>query len=279
MDRLDRPGAAARTIGVGVAGQPGRPAHDLGRIRPRGGPNHRLERDCLPAAATRAATATGRRRWMQRSRKNRNRNRSAAIRDPGRRDAEVRDGVLLDSREQREREGEGADQHGQQDVQHAVAVPEPEVAGREGARRHLHDEDADRDDEARERGRRADDRREQVVAVDAEYSRCSVTPIWRWSGASIRPRIAPAMPPSSGRNQRLPFRYWRVLKRSAHTLHYLSAGRPGTHHPFRVNDPKRSSRRDDVGRRPSLGSIATLGGGAVTEGTGTIAPAVPGIGA
>ena len=169
-----------------MPGSSTRPAHNLRRVRPRGGADAStrpvLARPPPRARPPQRAAAGGRTVEEEEEEEQVRRHQ-----DPGHRDAEVRDGVLLDTREQREGEGERPDQHGEQDVQHAVAVPEPEVAGGEGARGHLHDEDADRDDETRERGCRADDRCEQVVAVDAEYSRCSVTPTRRWSGASITP--------------------------------------------------------------------------------------------
>ena len=64
-------------------------------------------------------------------------------------DAEVRDGVrILDAAEQREREVQRADQHREHGLEDPVAVPEPHVARRERPGRHLHDEHADRDDEA-----------------------------------------------------------------------------------------------------------------------------------
>ena len=67
-------------------------------------------------------------------------------------DAEVRDVVrILDAAQQREREGERPDQHGEHGLERAVAVPEPHVARRERPRRHLHDEHADRDHEAGQR--------------------------------------------------------------------------------------------------------------------------------
>ncbi len=161
-------------------------------------------------------------------------------------------------------------------MQHAVAVPEPEVAGGEAAGRHLHDEDADRDDEARERRCRADDRREQVggrrrrvleVLGDAD-------PAVEWGLDQTEYRAGD--PTEQRQEPELPFRYWRVLKRSAHTLplsQWPGVARRTSSVP--VDDTKRSSRRDDVARDAcSLGSVTTLGGGAVTEGTGTIAPAV-----
>ena len=81
--------------------------------------------------------------------------------DAGHGDADVRDGVLLDPRQQREREGERPDQHRQQDLQDLVPVPEAHVAGREAARRHLDDEDADGDHEAGQGSRRPHDRGQQ----------------------------------------------------------------------------------------------------------------------
>ena len=151
------PALRARTTIVGSPAISSGPARSRAR-RVRASRARRTSNALRPAAAAMAATATGRSRWTNRSRKKRKRNMSAAIRNAGRRDAEVRDGVLLDSRQQRERERERPDQHRKQDVQHAVPVPEPHVAGREGVRRHLDDEDADGDDEAGQRRGRPDDR-------------------------------------------------------------------------------------------------------------------------
>ena len=57
----------------------------------------------------------------------------------------------------------------------------------------------------------------RTLAVDAEYSREPGTETRRAPTGSSNPSRAPVIPPSNGRNQRLPFRYWRVLKSSVHT--------------------------------------------------------------
>ena len=131
-----------------------------------------------------------------------------------------------------------ADEHRQGRLQHPVAVPEPHVAGREGARRHLDDEDGDRDDEARERRRRSDDRgehagrrrrrigevlREIAIARPTRARRCR------------RPRRG--RPRSGAATQRLPRRYSRTLNLTSQLIgmRFYSAA------------------RDDASTRPSDG--------------------------
>ena len=62
-------------------------------------------------------------------------------------DSEARHRILLDVAEKRVGERQRADENREHGFQQAVAVEEAHVAGRERARRHLDDEDADRDDE------------------------------------------------------------------------------------------------------------------------------------
>ena len=64
---------------------------------------------------------------------------AGADEEPGHRDAEVGH-RLVDPAEERVREGERPDENGERRLEHAVAVPESHVAGREGPGRHLHDE-------------------------------------------------------------------------------------------------------------------------------------------
>ena len=55
---------------------------------------------------------------------------------------DVRHGRRFDAAKKRERERQGAQEGREHRLQHAVAVPEPHVTGRERPRRHLHDEHA-----------------------------------------------------------------------------------------------------------------------------------------
>ena len=95
----------------------------------------------------------------KRSRKTRNRTSPAPSEEPGHRDAEVGH-VLVDAAQERVGERERPHENGERRFEHAVAVPEAHVAGRERAGRHLHDEDAHRDDEPGQADGRADDGRQ-----------------------------------------------------------------------------------------------------------------------
>ena len=247
MNRLDRARRRARTVRLGCratrATRARSPAHPAARQR-----EHRLDRP-LARAADECRNRDGAQAVDATVEEEEEEEQIRRHQSPGDRDAEVRDRVLLDAREQREGERERADQHREQDVQHAVAVPEPEVAGREAAGRHLHDEDADRDDEARERRCRADDRREQVggrrrrvleVLGDADLR--------RRSGASTTEDRA-RDPTEQRQEPEAPLQVLaRLEEERPHAPTISVPGSAGAHHLFRLNDAKRSSRRDDVGR-------------------------------
>ena len=90
--------------------------------------------------------------------------------------AEVRDRLGLDLPDDCERERQGPDQLREQELEHPVPVPQPHVARRERPRRHLDAEDGHGDDEARQRGSRADGRGEhrrrrlRGVPVDRQHA-------------------------------------------------------------------------------------------------------------
>ena len=160
VDRLDRAGTAGAHDHRRLVGELQRPAHDLGRV----GSARRADGGVERAPARRG----GDRRDGDRSQsmdesveKEQEEEHVCGHQDAGHADADMRDGVLLDPRQQREGKGERPDQHRQQDLQDLVPVPEAHVAGRQVVRRHLDDEDADGDDEAGQRRRCPDDCRQQ----------------------------------------------------------------------------------------------------------------------
>ena len=123
-----------------------------------------------PASATSAATATGRRRWMnaieeeeeQEQAEPRGRAPRAVTPTFGTKSAStcrrsVYENVNVPNK------------HRQRRLEHPVAVPEPHVAGGERPRRHLHDEHRDGDHEPDEAHARCHDRREHPLAVEGEY--------------------------------------------------------------------------------------------------------------
>ena len=68
-----------------------------------------------------------------------------------------------------------------------------------------------------------------AVAVDAEYCREAGGSTARSTNTSLEPRTAPASPPISGKNHRLPVKYCRARKRSSHTTTPLHIVKAGTH--------------------------------------------------
>ena len=80
------------------------------------------------------------------------------------RDPEVRHAVRFDVPHERVGEGEGADQHREHGLERPVAVEDPHVASGERARRHLHDQHADRYDEPHEPDARGHDRGENGLS-------------------------------------------------------------------------------------------------------------------
>ena len=155
-----------------------------------------------PAFATRAATATGRSRWIARSRKMTNRRMPSPRNAPARVMPTFGTLVRLDVPQQRVRERERADQDREHGLERPVAVEDPHVARGERARRHLHDQHADGDDEADEAHARRHDRGEhrlgrrgRVLPARADVDdRADVRR--HETEASSRARRRPAGPPT-----------------------------------------------------------------------------------
>ena len=123
--------------------------------------------------------------------------------DSGQRHAEVRDELVVDPPEHREREREGADENRERRLQHAVAVPEAHDAGRERPGRHLHDENGHGDDEAGERSRRADDRGQDRARGRRRVLPERGVPMCSSASDTTTPRIPPRTAPTTGMTQRL----------------------------------------------------------------------------
>jgi hypothetical protein len=102
--------------------------------------------------------------------------------DAGNRDAEVRDGVILDEPEQRERERHGAGEGGKDHLLQPVAVPQAHEPRRQGPGRRLDDEDADGHHKTEQRDHGADE-----DAEDAGGRRCRVPPGLRQLHHSVQP--------------------------------------------------------------------------------------------
>ena len=160
VDRLNRAGAAGANDERRLARDLRRLVNDLGSVVPARRPDDGLER--APAGRRdESCDRDGPQPVDEAVEEEQEEEQVRGHQDAGHGDADVRDGVLLDPRQQREREGERPDQHRQQDLQDLVPVPEAHVAGREAARRHLDDEDADGDHEAGQGSRRPHDRGQQ----------------------------------------------------------------------------------------------------------------------
>ena len=236
VDRLDRAGAARAHDRRRLAGDLQRPAHDLGRVGPGRRSDGRFEG--LPARGRRVRRHGHRSQAVDEAVEEEEEEEEVRGHQDARHgDADMWNGALLDSRQQREGERERPDQHRQQDVQHPVPVPEPHVARREHARRHLHDEDADGDDESGQRRGRAHDRGEE----DAR-GRCRVLQRQRHGDSAREHRLEqPEQGPRDPAQQR------EEPEAPLQVLAGLEVERPhGMRFIQRPSGPRTSSRRDDV---------------------------------
>ena len=160
VDRLDRAGPGAPHAEGGLAARlevPGR--HEVGRVG-RGRPPHGgLER--LPAILADQGRDGDRPHPVKDAVEvEHEEDQADQEEEPGDGHTDVRHGSAPDVTQELEGERQRPDQDGEHRLQHPVPVPEAHVAGRERARRHLHDEDRHGHDESDQGGGRADDRRE-----------------------------------------------------------------------------------------------------------------------
>ena len=121
---------------------------------------------------------------MKRSKKNRKRSRLMTTRTPA--SVTPRSGMKSSSRRRSANANDNADEHRQRHLEHAVAVPEPHVAGRERPSGHLDHEDGDRDDESRERRHGADDRQDSSQSPASTASTTAGRPLGRSEHSRIR---------------------------------------------------------------------------------------------
>ena len=157
VDRLDRAATGHPNDARRLTGRVERCGHDCRGIRPRGLLQHLAQR--LAAGLRDEGGDRDRPQPMDRTVQEDDEEEDSEPEErPRHGHAEVRDVVLLHVPHEREREREGADQDGENGLERPVAIEDPHVAGREGPRRHLHDEDAHRHDEADQADARGDDR-------------------------------------------------------------------------------------------------------------------------